>query len=642
MSTDTIAQHQDSVTDEDDLPQLVESDDEESDEESDEDDAIDEDKLPDLLPDESDDEEELSTILSDEESNDEVDESDQKEDPEELGRGKRKRVPRNTARQYCYHIGVKPGLRQYGRDALKAIKDELKQMLVDKKALSPVRKCDLSARQLKKAIRSFMFLKTKFDGLGRFERIKARLVANGKQQDREMYPDVYSPTVQLVSVLMCLVIAASENRKVAVADIGGAYLNAERTSKAGEEIIMELEPMLVSILKKIAPEVIPFVDESSGKLYVKLDKALYGTLDAAKLWYEKLSGVLKSKGFVQNETDPCVFNKMFDGKQCTILLYVDDLLLLCVTDQVITSVINMLKAEFGGDVKFSMDQDLSYLGMHLHIGKGSIVVSMESYVESLLRDCGVVSGVSSPATGKLFKVNADSTLLGIKEAKWFHTVVARLLYLAKRTRVDILLAVAFLTTRVKAPTDDDQGKLMRVLKYLYSTKSQVLVLAPTGELKVEGYIDAAFGCHEDGKSHTGVVITLAGMMVASMSSKQKIVSKDSTEAELAGLSDKVLSVVQCYEFLCGQGYDNGPPTVYQDNTSCIHLVTQDGGSFRTKYFKVRRARIREMCDAGEILLVYLETRRMLADILTKPLQGGLFLFLLQCIIGGMQLQHRGA
>ena len=81
--------------------------------------------------------------------------------------------------------------------------------------------------------------------------------------------------------------------------------------------------------------------------------------------------------------------------------------------------------------------------------------------------------------------------------------------------------------------------------------------------------------------------------------------------------------------------------MYQDNTSCIHLVTQDGVSFRTKYFKVRRARIREMCDAGEILVVYLETRRMLADILTKPLQGGLFLFLLQCIIG-TQLQHRGA
>ncbi len=65
----------------------------------------------------------------------------------------------------------------------------------------------------------------------------------------------------------------------------------------------------------------------------------------------------------------------------------------------------------------------SYFGMHLHIGKGSIVVSMESYVESLLRDCGVVSGVSSPATGKLFKVNADSILLGIKEAKWFNFIL---------------------------------------------------------------------------------------------------------------------------------------------------------------------------------------------------------------------------
>ena len=63
-----------------------------------------------------------------------------------------------------------------------------------------------------------MFLKTKFDGLGRFEKIKALSVANGKQQDRELYPDTYSPTVGLQSVLMCLTMAPNENRKVCAID----------------------------------------------------------------------------------------------------------------------------------------------------------------------------------------------------------------------------------------------------------------------------------------------------------------------------------------------------------------------------------------------------------------------------------------
>jgi hypothetical protein len=173
---------------------------------------------------------------------------------------------------------------------------------------------------------------------------------------------------------------------------------------------------------------------------------------------------------------------------------------------------------------------------------------------------------------------------------------------------------------------------MRVLKYLSATKNQVLVLRPNGELRIEGYVDAAFGCHDDGKSHTGVIITLCGALVGSMSSKQKIVSKDSTEAELAGLSDKVMAIIQCNEFMKSQGYDMGAAKVFQDNTSCIQLVTKAGGIYRTKYYLVRMARIKELVDNGEIEIVYLETKRMLADILTKPLQGSLFQFLLSVII----------
>ena len=274
---------------------------------------------------------------------------------------------------------MRKGLREHGADAYKAIVAELRQLLVEKKALKPVHRGDLSVRQLKNTIRSLMFLKTKFDGLGRFEKIKARLVANGKQQDRTLYPDTYSPTVALQSVLMCLTLAAAERRKVCAVDIGGAYLNAERESAEGEEIIMELEPMLVSILSKVAPEVKPFVDEK-GRVLVMLTKAMYGTLDAAKIWYEKLTGVLLDMGFVPNTVDPCVLNKDIGGEQCTIMLYVDDLLVTCKHQAGIDEVLGQLKDSFEGDVKSSSDKDLSYLGMHLKIEDGRVIVSMEAYL----------------------------------------------------------------------------------------------------------------------------------------------------------------------------------------------------------------------------------------------------------------------
>ena len=102
-------------------------------------------------------------------------------------------------------------------------------------------------------------------------------------------------------------------------DIGGAYLNVDRSESDGEEIVMEIEPFLVSILPKVAPEVIPFVDGVFGKLYVKVEKALYGTLDAARIWYDKITGVLLSMGYNRNEVDKCVFNKNVDGVEVTIM-----------------------------------------------------------------------------------------------------------------------------------------------------------------------------------------------------------------------------------------------------------------------------------------------------------------------------------
>ena len=48
--------------------------------------------------------------------------------------------------------------------------------------------------------------------------------------------------------------------------------------------------------------------------------------------------------------------------------------------------------------------------------------------------------------------------------------MAQLLFMAMRARRDIQTAVAFLTTRVKNPDEDDWGKLKRVLKYLNGTR----------------------------------------------------------------------------------------------------------------------------------------------------------------------------
>ena len=67
--------------------------------------------------------------------------------------------------------------------------------------------------------------------------------------------------------------------------------------------------------------------------------------------------------------------------------------------------------------------------------------------------------------------------LSEERAVAFHHATAQLLFLSARARRDIQTAVAFLTTRVKKPDEDDWGKLRRVLKYLKGTKHMKLTLS---------------------------------------------------------------------------------------------------------------------------------------------------------------------
>jgi hypothetical protein len=89
----------------------------------------------------------------------------------------------------------------------KAIKIELKMLFEELKALRPIRRVAIKAGM--KILRSHMFLVEKYLADGTFGKIKARLVADGRDQDPSMYPNKASPTVAIHSVFTALGIMMS-------------------------------------------------------------------------------------------------------------------------------------------------------------------------------------------------------------------------------------------------------------------------------------------------------------------------------------------------------------------------------------------------------------------------------------------------
>jgi hypothetical protein len=249
-----------------------------------------------------------------------------------------------------------------------------------------------------------------------------------------------------------------------------------------------------------------------------------------------------------------------------------------------------------------------------------------------------ITGVhSTPASDHFFQVRppTEATYLPEEQARAFHHTTAQLLFLS-RVRHNIQTTVAFLTTRVKHPDEDDWGKLRRVLTYLLSTQHLRLTLSAELLSSIVWYVDASHHIHDDCKGHTGSILTFGHGATTSSSTKQKIPSKSSCESELIGLFDKVSDVLWTRQFLEAQGYRIKTNIVYQDNMSTLSLAKNGyvSSSKRTKHIKAKYFFIRHYHQTGELDLHYCPTDTMWADVLTKPLQGTKFClmrsFLMNC------------
>ena len=526
--------------------------------------------------------------------------------------------------EQAMNITVREAIRTRGEEAERVILKELSQM-INKNVWTPIDGRLLTAEQRGSIIRSSMFLKEKYLASGEFDKLKARLVAGGDQQDKDMYDDLSAPTVSTCAVFTILTIAAHEGRRAAVVDIGGAFLNAEM--KTGVPVHMRLDPTMSELIIRLDPSYKRYQD-GKGCITVLLNRALYGCVESAALWYDNLRETMTSLGYERNPHDICVFNKTSkEGVQCTATVHVDDLLITSVDESMIDGLAEGLRQRYG-EISKTKGSVLNYLGMVLDLSQaGETRVSMKGFVEDMLLCSGVTGGARTPATDGLFELRTDATLSTEEKRKEFHSLVAKLLYLAKKTRPDCLTTVAFLATRVSKCTDQDWEKLIRLLKYVNATKERGIVLRPGRDgIIVKVYVDASYGVHPDGKSHTGCCIVVGATgPVHCKSAKQQIVTKSSTEAELVALSDSASQGLHLRQFVIAQGYTCGPVTLYQDNMSTMALVERGrSAGERTRHIDIRYFWIKERVDSGEAIVRHLGTKDMYANLLTKPLQGAQF------------------
>jgi len=262
------------------------------------------------------------------------------------------------------------------------------------------------------------------------------------------------------SVFTALGLASGKPWQIVVKiDIKGAFV---QTPMKGEPVFMKIDQKISRYVIKLFPELEDMLEED-GCLYTQLLKAMYGCIQASALWYALIKSFLVELGYECSETDRCVFRKRVGNRIYLLLLYVND-----ISAQVDKQEAERLRVHLRnrfGEVQFEVGEKLSYLGMQINVKDEGTTVDMSFYIKKLLEGT-TVKGQASPGNHSSFIVDEESRLLEESERKYFHSTTAKLLYLAKRARPDILTLVIFLCTRVQYASVQDMEKLERVLGYL--------------------------------------------------------------------------------------------------------------------------------------------------------------------------------
>ncbi len=195
----------------------------------------------------------------------------------------------------------------------------------------------------------------------------------------------------------------------------------------------------------------------------------------------------------------------------------------------------------------------------------------------------------------------------------------------------ISLAIAFLTTQVRAPDIEDWEKLCHLMEYLRGDRERPLILGTNNERMLTWYVDALFTVHPNMHRHTGGGMTIGRGFPISVSTKQKLNTKNLNESELVGFNNMMPIILWTHNFLLSQGHEVIKNLLLQDNKSSI-LIERNGkaSSWKcTRHINISYFFITDQVNMKELTIEWCPMKQLV----TEPIQGSHFRHLRDYIIG---------
>jgi hypothetical protein len=237
-----------------------------------------------------------------------------------------------------------------------------------------------------------------------------------------------------------------------------------------------------------------FVDPKHAGKICKLQKSIYRLKQASQSWNLHFDEVVKWFGIIKNVEEHCVYKKVSGSTVVFLVLYVNDILLIGLSqDAYIDKILN----------RFNM-QDSK---------KGFLPIS---------------HGITLRKKQCPSEPNEQERMSAIPYA----SAIGSIMYDMICTCPDVSYALSAMSRYQSNYGDAHWTIVKNILKYLRRTKEAFVVFRGEEELVVKGYSDANFLTNaDDSKSQPGFVFCLNGGVVSWKSSKQDTVANSMMEAE---------------------------------------------------------------------------------------------------------------
>lgn len=264
----------------------------------------------------------------------------------------------------------------------------------------------------------------------------------------------------------------------------------------------------------------------------------------------------------------------------------------------------------------------SYLGMKVERDNNGIYkLNQEAYIDKIIERYNLQDAKPSkiPLDPGYMKTIQNGEEMERNDG--YQSLMGALLYVAVNTRPDIAASVSILSQQIKRPSTVDWTEAKRVVRYLKGTKHLYLKLGETEPSNLIGYADADWAENKrDRKSNSVFLFTYNGGAIAWACRKQSCVTLSTTEAEYVALAEASQETIWIRRLL--DDFEEGQPTatiIYEDNQSCLKLITNKWHSNRTKHIDTKYHFVRNLAVKGIINPQYCPTKNMIAHLLPKPL-----------------------